>query len=92
VPGVAGRRLAERLWILAFMAAGFVFGVLAPPLLGIPLAAAAGALAVLDAYVHRTLVGSPWLAAASVFGSLWVVLPVAAAVTGAESGLDLFGQ
>jgi hypothetical protein len=92
VPGVSGRRLIERLWILAFMAAGFVFGVLAPPFLGIPLAAAAGALAVLDAYVHRRLVGSPWLAAAAVFGALWLILPIGAAVTGAESGLDLFGQ
>jgi hypothetical protein len=89
VPG-ARRRLVERSWILAFLCAGFVFGVLAPPVLGIPLAAAAAALAVLDAYVHRRLVGTPWLAAAVVFGTLWLVLPVAAAVTGVGSGLALF--
>jgi hypothetical protein len=89
VPG-AGRRLIECSWILAFLAAGFVVAVLAPPVLGIPLAAIAAALAVLNAYVHRALVGTPWLVAAVVFGTMWLALPVAAAVAGAGSGLTLF--
>jgi hypothetical protein len=91
VPGVAGRRLIERLWILGFILAGFLFGLLAPPIAGIPLAAMAGGLAGLNAYVYRRLVGAPWVTAAFVFGSMWVVISVAAAVTGAATGLEVFG-
>lgn len=89
--GDARRRLAERLWIFLFIVVGFLFAVLAPPIAGIPLAAAAGGLGVLDAYVHRRLVGASWLAAAVVFGTMWLVLTVAAALTGAATGLGVFG-
>jgi hypothetical protein len=91
VAGNARRRLAERLWILLFIVVGFLFAVLAPPIAGIPLAAAAGGLGVLDAFVHRRLVGVPWLAAAVIFGTMWVVLTIAAGFTGAATGLGVFG-
>jgi len=86
-----GRRLAERLWILLFIVIGFLFAVLAPPVAGIPLAAAAGGLGVLDAYVHRRLVGASWLTAAILFGVMWIVLTVAGAIAGAPNGLGVFG-
>jgi hypothetical protein len=90
VSGDAGRRLAERAWILLFLVSGFLFAVLAPPWAGIPLSLAACGLSVIDAYVHRKLVGAPWLVAALLFGVLLVSLSVVAAVTGAESGLAVF--
>jgi hypothetical protein len=91
VTGETRRRIAERLWILLFIVIGFLFAVLAPPIAGIPLAAAAGGLGVLDAFVHRRLVGAPWLVAAVVFGMMWLALTVAAAVAGASNGLGVFG-
>jgi hypothetical protein len=90
VPGDTRRAIIERLWIILFLMAGFVFAVLGPPVMAIPLAGAAGALAVLDAYVHRQLVGGPWLVAAAVFGGLWLAVSVAAGVTGADTGLQIF--
>ena len=73
-----------------FLVSGFLFAVLAPPWVGIPLSAMACGLSVLNAYVYRDLVGAAWLAAAVIFGVLWVSLSVVAAVTGAESGLAVF--
>lgn len=86
----ARRRLAERAWISLFLVSGFLFAVLAPPWAGVPLSLAACGLGVLNAYAYRDLVGSPWLAAALIFGVLLVSLSVVAAVTGAESGLAVF--
>jgi hypothetical protein len=90
VSGGAGRRLVERIWISLFLVSGFLFAVLAPPWAGIPLSLAACGLSVVDAYVHRDLVGAPWLVAAVLFGVLCPSLSVVAAVTGAESGLAVF--
>ena len=73
-----------------FLVSGFLFAVLAPAWAGIPLSAAACGLSVLNAYAYRDLVGVAWLAAAVIFGVLWVSLSVVAAVTGAESGLAVF--
>jgi hypothetical protein len=73
-----------------FLVSGFLFAVLAPPWAGIPLSVATCGLSVLNAYAYRDLVGAPWLAAAVIFGTLWVSLSVVAAVTGAESGLAFF--
>jgi hypothetical protein len=73
-----------------FLVSGFLFAVLAPPWAAIPLSLSACGLSVMDAYVHRDLVGTPWLAAATIFGVLCVSLSVVAAVTGAESGLAVF--
>lgn len=84
------RRIAERLWILLFIVVGFLFAVLAPPVMGVPLAIASGVLGTLDAYVHRRLVGAQWLAAAVIFGVMWAALSVAAALTGAANGLGVF--
>lgn len=85
------QRVAERLWVLLFIVLGFLFAVLAPPVAGIPLTLAATGMGILDAYVHRRLVGAPWLVAALVFGALWLTVAVAAAVTGASAGLEVFG-
>jgi hypothetical protein len=90
VPRDARRRLVERAWISLFLVSGFLFAVLAPPWAGIPLSLAACGLSVLNAYVYRDLVGAAWMAAAVIFGVLWVSLSVVAAVTGAESGLAVF--
>jgi hypothetical protein len=73
-----------------FLVSGFLFAVLAPPWAGVSLSLAACGLSVLNAYVHRDLVGAPWLAAAVTIGLLLVILSVVAAVTGAESGLAVF--
>jgi hypothetical protein len=90
VAGDLRRRIAERLWILLFIIVGFLFAVLAPPVMGVPLAVASGSLGTLDAYVHRRLVGAQWLAAAVIFGVMWVALSMAAALTGAANGLAVF--
>jgi hypothetical protein len=84
------RQVAERLWIFLFIVVGFVFALLAPPLMGVPLAVASAGLGTIDAYVHRRQVGGQWLAAAVIFGVMWVSLSVAAALTGAASGLAVF--
>jgi hypothetical protein len=90
VAGDLRRRVAERLWIFLFIVVGFLFALLAPPVMGVPLAVASAGLGTLDAYVHRRLVGGQWLAAAAIFGVLWVALSMTAVLTGAASGLAVF--
>lgn len=68
----------------------FVFAVLAPWYLGLPLALFSSALGVLDGLAHRSIVGREWVAAPVIFGTLSVALAVAGAFGGGR-GLDVFG-
>lgn len=81
-PGSARRAWVERFWITIFIGLGFLFAVLAPPLLGLPLTLAAAALGILDAYAFRRLLGWQWVAAAVIFGVMWVVFVVIALLSG----------
>lgn len=87
-PGL--RAFRERLWIVTFVVLAFVFAVLAPWYLGLPLAVFAAALGLLDGIAHRAIVGREWVAIPAIFGGLSVALAVAAAVRGGR-GLDVFG-
>lgn len=84
------RRIVERLWIVTFIVLGFLFSILAPWYLGLPLVLVASGLGVLDGLAHRSLLGRQWVAAPTIFGTLWVVIAIGGALRGGR-GLDLFG-
>ncbi len=88
-PGSRARALLERLWIVTFIVLAFVFASMAPWYLGLPLAAFAAILGVLDGLAHRALLGPQWVAAPAILGALSVTLAVAAALRGGR-GLDVF--
>ncbi len=79
-PGVStGAVLREKLWIVAFIAMGFLFSVLAPWYLALPLVLASSVLGALDAYAHRGQLGTQWVAATIIFGVLWLVFAMGGA-------------
>jgi hypothetical protein len=82
--------VSERAWIVTFILLGFLFALLAPWYLGLPLSLIASALGVLDGYAYRRLLGWQWVAAAAVFGGLWIAFSVVGALRGG-SGMAAFG-
>jgi hypothetical protein len=88
-PGSRLKALVERFWIVTFIVLAFVFAVLAPWYLGLPLALFSSGLGILDGLAHRALLGRQWVAIPAIFGVLTVVLAVLAAVRGGR-GLDVF--
>jgi len=85
------KALTERLWIVIFIVVGFLFAVLAPWYVALPLALFSSALGVLDGYAHRGLLGWQWVVAPTVFGGLWIVFAIGGALRGG-SGILLFGS
>ena len=68
----------------------FVFAVLAPWFLALPLVLFSSALGVLDGLAHRAILGRQWVAAPAIFGALSLALAVGGAIRGGR-GLDVFG-
>ena len=75
--GRKARALIERLWIVTFIVLAFVFSVLAPWYLAVPLVLFSSGLGVLDGLAHRAILGRQWVAA-----------PVILGVRGARPDLD----
>ena len=89
-PGSRARAVIERIWIVTFIVLAFVFALLAPWFLGLPLALIAALLGVLDGLAHRPLLGTQWVVTPAILGSLSVGLALAASLRGGR-GLDVFG-
>jgi hypothetical protein len=81
----------ERVWIVTFIILGFLFAVLAPWYLGLPLALIASGLGVLDGYAHRDMLGWQWVAVPAIFGTLWIVFSIVGGFRGG-SGIGLLGS
>jgi hypothetical protein len=68
----------------------FVFAVMAPWYLALPLVLFSSALGILDGLAHRAVLGRQWVAAPAIFGALSLALAVGGAIRGGR-GLDVFG-